>query len=100
MAILDINEHAAQQLALEIRESAGDAAAWGCDVANARQVSAAINAGVGRCGAIHVLLNTAGIARRAPVAEQDEESWDIVFDTNVKGAATDTWDELLVESAS
>jgi len=86
VAILDINERAAQQLVLEIRESMGEAAAWGCDVANARQVSAAIKAGVERYGAIHVLLNNAGIARRSPVAEQDEESWDLVFDTNVKGA--------------
>jgi len=86
VAILDIDGYAAQQLAGEIRASGGEAAAWHCDVANADHVNAAVAASVERYGAIHVLFNNAGIALRAPVTEQDEESWDRVLDTNVKGA--------------
>ena len=86
VSILDINHDAAQQLAREICDGGGEAAAWGCDVGKAEQVDAAISASVLRYGPIHVLLNNAGIALRAPVAEQDEESWDRVLDTNVKGA--------------
>lgn len=86
VAILDINEEAAQQLAAEISAGGYSAAAWRCDVADADQVSAAVTAGVERFGAIHVLFNNAGIALRAPVSEQNEEDWDRVIDTNVKGA--------------
>jgi NAD(P)-dependent dehydrogenase (short-subunit alcohol dehydrogenase family) len=86
VAILDINDSGGQQLAEEIREQHGEAVAWCCDVANAEQVNSAINASVARFGHVHVLLNNAGVALRAPVAEQDETSWDRVLDTNVKGA--------------
>jgi NAD(P)-dependent dehydrogenase (short-subunit alcohol dehydrogenase family) len=86
VALLDIDDDAAERLAREIRESGGDASAWCCDVARAEQVEAAITAGVARYGRISTLLNNAGIALRATVQDQQEESWDRVLDTNVKGA--------------
>jgi meso-butanediol dehydrogenase/(S,S)-butanediol dehydrogenase/diacetyl reductase len=55
-------------------------------VAHSEQVNAAVTASVARYGSIRVLLNNAGIALRATVADQDEESWDRVLDTNAKGA--------------
>jgi NAD(P)-dependent dehydrogenase (short-subunit alcohol dehydrogenase family) len=86
VSILDIDDNAAEQLAREIRDGGGDAAAWFCDVANSGQVNAAIDDSVTRFGPINVLFNNAGIALRAPVGDQDEASWDRVIDTNVKGA--------------
>jgi NAD(P)-dependent dehydrogenase (short-subunit alcohol dehydrogenase family) len=86
VAILDIDDDAAERVAGEIRDSGGEASALHCDVADAEQVNGAITAGVKRYGRIHILTNNAGIALRAPVADQDEESWDRVLDTNVKGA--------------
>jgi NAD(P)-dependent dehydrogenase (short-subunit alcohol dehydrogenase family) len=86
VAILDIDEEAAESLVREICEGGGEALAWRCDVADAAQVNSAIAGGVTRFGAIDVLFNNAGIALRASVTEQTEESWDRVIDTNVKGA--------------
>lgn len=86
VAILDIDRSASEQTAGEIREAGGEALAYPCDVANAEQVNAAIAASVTKYGSIHILVNNAGIALRASVADQDEESWDRVIDTNVKGA--------------
>ena len=86
VAILDVDHDAAERAASEIRDAGGEASAWHCDVADAEQVNAAITAGFTRYGPIHVLVNNAGIALRAPVADQDETSWDRVLDTNVKGA--------------
>ena len=86
VAILDTNAGAAEQVALEIRESGGEASAWCCDVSDHAQVEAAVTEVAASYGSIHVLLNNAGIALRATVADQDEESWDRVIDTNVKGA--------------
>jgi NAD(P)-dependent dehydrogenase (short-subunit alcohol dehydrogenase family) len=86
VAILDIDDTAAQQLAREIRDIGGQASAWCCDVADAGQVNAAITGAAAQYGAVHILFNNAGIALRASVAEQNEESWDRVLATNVKGA--------------
>ncbi|MBI3207969.1 MAG: SDR family oxidoreductase [Candidatus Solibacter usitatus] len=52
-----------------------------CDVTDAQSVRAAF-ANVER---IDGLVNSAGIARRFPLAAQDEEGWDAVMDVNVKG---------------
>ena len=86
VAILDINVGAADQLAREIRDAGGEASAWGCDVSASEQVNAAIAASVARYGSIHALLNNAGVALRAAVEDQDEQSWDRVLETNAKGA--------------
>jgi NAD(P)-dependent dehydrogenase (short-subunit alcohol dehydrogenase family) len=86
VAILDIDGPAAETVASRIRDEGGEALALRCDVSDAGDVKAAIAAGVKRYGPIHALLNNAGIALRATVADQDEESWDRVIDTNVKGA--------------
>jgi len=53
-----------------------------CDVADADSVRSAF-AGI---ETIHGLVNSAGIAVRHPVDQQDEAGWDAVFDVNVKGA--------------
>jgi NAD(P)-dependent dehydrogenase (short-subunit alcohol dehydrogenase family) len=37
-------------------------------------------------GAIDILVNNAGISQNLPVALMEEEDWDLVMDTNVKGA--------------
>ena len=52
----------------------------------APEVQDAIAAAVKRHGPVHILVNNAGVALRAAVADQDEISWDQVIDTNVKGA--------------
>jgi NAD(P)-dependent dehydrogenase (short-subunit alcohol dehydrogenase family) len=39
-----------------------------------------------RHGRLDILVNSAGTNRRKPTMEYDEESWDIVVDTNLKGA--------------
>jgi NAD(P)-dependent dehydrogenase (short-subunit alcohol dehydrogenase family) len=37
-------------------------------------------------GAIDILVNNAGVSQNLPVALMEEEDWDLVMDTNVKGA--------------
>lgn len=86
VAILDLSGDAAGQLADDIRTSGGEATGWHCDVSSAADVQRATTEAVGKYGPVQILLNNAGVALRAPVAEQDEASWDRVIDTNVKGA--------------
>ncbi len=86
VAALDVDGTAAETFAAGLRSSGFEAAAWCCDVSVADQVNTAIRECVAHYGPIGVLFNNAGIALRAPVADQDETSWDRVIDTNVKGA--------------
>lgn len=55
------------------------------DVANKEAVHAFWNAIGEEFGQVHVLVNNAGIRRDNILASLDEESWDSVMDTNLKG---------------
>lgn len=55
------------------------------DVANKEAVEAFWNAMGEEFGQIHVLVNNAGIRRDNILASLDENSWDQVMDTNLKG---------------
>jgi NAD(P)-dependent dehydrogenase (short-subunit alcohol dehydrogenase family) len=57
-----------------------------CDVTQESEVRDAMQAVSERLGPIQVLFNNAGTAVRKVVDSQDEESWNLVIDTNLKGA--------------
>jgi 3-oxoacyl-[acyl-carrier protein] reductase len=76
----------------ELEQTADDVVARGrralalvCDVADARQVERAAGEVVRELGPVDVLVNNAGIVRRARVHEMSEEDWDAVVDVNLKG---------------
>jgi meso-butanediol dehydrogenase/(S,S)-butanediol dehydrogenase/diacetyl reductase len=60
-------------------------AASGVDVSDKQAVAEAMNGIAGRHGRIDGLVNCAGIAFRAPVAEHDEERWEALMRVNVGG---------------
>ena len=55
-----------------------------CDVRSGASIARVIEA-CDRLGGIDVLVNCAGIMRRADVLDLSPETWDEVFDVNVKG---------------
>ena len=55
------------------------------DVATAAGCEAAVGAAIEALGGLDVLVNSAGVFERRPVAETDEALWDSMIDTNVKG---------------
>jgi meso-butanediol dehydrogenase/(S,S)-butanediol dehydrogenase/diacetyl reductase len=55
------------------------------DVSKYRQVEAAINATVKAFGALHVLVNNAGIFKGSTVTKTRPEEWQEVMDTNAGG---------------
>ncbi|HEU5040857.1 MAG TPA: SDR family NAD(P)-dependent oxidoreductase, partial [Gemmatimonadales bacterium] len=73
----------AQAVAGEIGERA---AGFGCDVAVAEQVDAAIAAAEKQLGPIDVLVNNAGLTRDNILLRLGEADWDAVLDANLKGA--------------
>jgi NAD(P)-dependent dehydrogenase (short-subunit alcohol dehydrogenase family) len=64
----------------------GSAWAFPADVSSSADVDAAVAAARSRWGRIDVLVNNAGIAEEVPFLEIEDESWDRVLATNLRGA--------------
>jgi 3-oxoacyl-[acyl-carrier protein] reductase len=62
------------------------AVALSCDVARAAEVQAAASEALRELGAPAVVVNNAGVVKRAKVAEMREEDWDEVVGASLKGA--------------
>jgi 3-oxoacyl-[acyl-carrier protein] reductase len=77
-----------QDVADVIREAGGKADVIEVDLADSASVKAAVAATVERHGALHILVNNAGITRDKLLIQMKEEDWDAVIDTNLKGAWT------------
>ena len=86
VAILDIDEAAAAKAATALSDSGYDVVPLACDVRKRAEVQAAIDATVQKFGDITVLINNAGIVRRASFLELADETWDDVIGINLKGA--------------
>jgi 3-oxoacyl-[acyl-carrier protein] reductase len=61
-------------------------AGYGCDVADAGQVDAAIAAAERELGPIDILVNNAGLTRDNILLRLSDADWDTVLDANLKGA--------------
>jgi 3-oxoacyl-[acyl-carrier protein] reductase len=77
-----------QEVADAIREAGGQADVLEVDLSDSASVKAAVAATVERHGALHILVNNAGITRDKLLIQMKEEDWDAVIDTNLKGAWT------------
>lgn len=78
----DVNEAAAQETAASIGERA---VALPADVSKAADCRRLVDTAVARFGALHILVNNAGIWRSGSVEETSEEDWDALMAVNVKG---------------
>ena len=72
-------------LAARIEERDGRAIPMALDVTNQESVKACVAATETELGPISILVNNAGIAVTKPMLECDEEDWDRVLATNLKG---------------
>ena len=77
-----------QEVADAITAEGGKADVVVADLSDGASVRAAIATTVERHGAIHILVNNAGITRDKLLIQMKEEDWDAVIDTNLKGAWT------------
>jgi 3-oxoacyl-[acyl-carrier protein] reductase len=57
-----------------------------CDVAKPADAERAVETVEERLGPLEILVNNAGITRDTLLARMDEEAWNSVLDTNLKGA--------------
>jgi 3-oxoacyl-[acyl-carrier protein] reductase len=86
VACLSRTAQNAENVAAEVRALGRKAWAGAVDVADAKAVAAAAEKIVAEAGAVHILVNNAGITRDGLLLRMSEEDWDSVLDTNLKGA--------------
>ena len=75
-----------EQVAAEIQQAGGEAAAFKMDVAGEDEIKAAVKAAAERFGKIDILVNNAGITRDTLVLRMKRADWDSVIATNLTGA--------------
>jgi NAD(P)-dependent dehydrogenase (short-subunit alcohol dehydrogenase family) len=87
VVVADVSEQGNQEMARLIEEQGGRAVAVRCDVTRAEDVKAALAKTVEAFGRLDFAFNNAGIEPRkpAPTAEYEEEEWDRIIDTNLRG---------------
>ncbi len=80
------NQDAAEQVVAEIGSGGSEAIAIQADVSQMDQAKALIDGAKDRFGRIDVLVNNAGTTRDTLIMRMSEDDWDVVIDTNLKGA--------------
>ena len=92
VAVLDIREDAARQTValLEALTNAAGALAVRCDLANPRDVEAAIDATVAKFGRIDTIFHSAGLPSRRAAESESVEHFDAVVAVSARGAGKAT----------
>ncbi|HKO05245.1 MAG TPA: SDR family oxidoreductase [Candidatus Acidoferrales bacterium] len=84
VCLADVNEAAGSSSAEQIASEGERARFVRTDVSRSVDCARAVQATVDGFGALHILVNCAGIIRRASVTELSEADWDLVMDVNAK----------------
>jgi 3-oxoacyl-[acyl-carrier protein] reductase len=80
------NQRAAEEVVAEIRSRGSEAIAFQADVSQMDQAKGLIDLAKDRFGRIDILVNNAGTTRDTLIMRMSEDDWDVVLDTNLKGA--------------
>lgn len=85
VVVVDMDAAAAERAAEEIRAGGGRAVSAPTDVSSYKEVEGLMAAVRREHGALHVLVNNAGIIRRGSILTVTEKDWDDVLAVNLKG---------------
>jgi NAD(P)-dependent dehydrogenase (short-subunit alcohol dehydrogenase family) len=85
VVVADVRLDAAEETASMIEARGARALAIELDVRDPAQAASARDAAHEAFGAVHDLVNNAGLVRMSPLDDLDEDEWDLVLDTNLKG---------------
>lgn len=83
--VTDVDKSSAHETATSIVEDGGVALSAEVDVRDTAQIEAAADAAVEAWGAIHLLVNNAGLVTKHSFKNLTEDAWDLVLDVNLKG---------------
>ena len=85
VAILDKNEDGAREVVACLVADHYDAIALVCDVTSRVQVRSALESVIAECGSFTVLINNAGVVKRAPFLDLSDELWASLLGVNLTG---------------
>ena len=86
VAVIDLDQPAAQETAQLITRTNGRAASYRADVSRAAELDAAVTAAIGDLGPLDIMVNNAGVLDGyCNVDELDEEVWRRVLDIDLTG---------------
>ncbi|MGW5877752.1 3-oxoacyl-ACP reductase FabG [Nocardiopsis terrae] len=86
VAVVDLKEADAQEVVDRITADGGKAVAVGCDVADADQVTAAVDTVAERLGPPAILVNNAGVLRDNLLFKMSPDDWDTVMNVHLRGS--------------
>jgi len=86
IAILEIDPERGNSVAAALSRSGVRALSLPCDVTRRDEVSRAVDDVIAALGAVTILVNNAGIGRRAPFLDLSDEAWNAVLSVNLTGA--------------
>ena len=86
VALWDVDDARGEALARQLTDRRQRAIYQHCNVADKREVDAALAATVQAFGRVDALVNNAGIFKAADFLAITEADWDAVIDVNLKGA--------------
>lgn len=85
VAVSDLNIEKLNETAREITDLGRKAVAVKADVSIFKDAEAMIDEVVHKLGAVHILVNNAGITKDGLLLRMKEEDWDAVLNVNLKG---------------
>jgi meso-butanediol dehydrogenase / (S,S)-butanediol dehydrogenase / diacetyl reductase len=85
VVVADRRVEPAEKLAADLRQQGWPAKAIAVDVSKSEQVKAMIDATLAEFGRLDVLVNNAGYGTFGTVVDTDEQEWDHLMATNVRG---------------
>ena len=86
VAVIDLNADSAAATAASIAETGAQALGLSADVSQRDQVQAAIGEVVARFGALHILVNNAGVLRDNMLFKMSDDDWTTVMNVHLRGA--------------
>ncbi|HYA23359.1 MAG TPA: 3-oxoacyl-[acyl-carrier-protein] reductase [Terriglobales bacterium] len=86
IALAARNQEKLNELAKQITDGGGKAAAFVLDVADEEQIKSVFKAAIAQFGKIDILVNNAGITRDQLVMRMKRADWDTVLNTNLTSA--------------
>jgi 3-oxoacyl-[acyl-carrier protein] reductase len=85
IAILDLNEEGAAQVAAEVKALGVESLAVSADVSSYEDIEAAVSKILGDWGKVDILINNAGITRDKLLLRMKPEDWLTVININLNG---------------
>jgi 3-oxoacyl-[acyl-carrier protein] reductase len=102
VVVVSRTQENSEKVAAEIRALGRKAWAFAVDVAEAAAVNAAAEKILAECGKVDILVNNAGVTRDGLLMRMADADWDLVLNTNLKGAflVTKSFSRAMIKARS